>query len=740
MIFSLLQQKSQGWDMIKIFPGLTRAEYDAIMTTARRIGMRTGGHVPTDVGVEHALETGQEILAVCRHTSANNHPRDGLDRINPVRLSGVRNRSCRFSRLCLLLFASCVLSASLSGQTITDTNWPYYGGDAGGMRYSHLTQVNPENVSKLKIAWVFHTGDVSDGKHGKQRSGFEATPILVDGIVFFTTGFNRVIAINPETGKQQWAFDPKIDPTWDYGDALVNRGVATWLDAARSVETGRACRRRVYEATLDARLIALDAATGMPCADFGDRGEISLRNVPRYMPGRYHMTSPPAVIDDLVIVGSAINDNNRVDMPSGVVRAFDARTGALRWSWDPIQNNNPATTGSTGAARTWQTGAGNAWSVMSMDAEHDLVFIPTGSASPDYYGGMRPGDDRWADSVIALRGKTGEFVWGFQLVHHDLWDYDTASPPLLATLRRAGKNVPVVVQGNKTGFLYVLNRETGVPVFPVEERPVPQSDVPGELTSPTQPFPTAPPPLVPQKFSVDAVWGTIPLDHENCANWIRSFRNEGIFTPPSLQGTLVIPGNIGGMTWSGYAFDPERNLLVVPTNNIASVAKLIPREKLESAAQSGEDGEYAQQTGAPYGMYRRFLQGSSGLPCTPPPWGTLSGVDMNQGTIKWRVPLGSMEYFGGGHDSVPPGSIGFGGPIVTASGLVFIAGTFDPYIRAFDVETGKELWKAQLPASGNATPMTYSVNGKQYLVIAAGGHPKITEEALSDSLVAFALP
>jgi quinoprotein glucose dehydrogenase len=652
----------------------------------------------------------------------------------------MRNGFASPCSLFVLAFASCIVSTWLLAQTPTETNWPYYGGDAGGMRYSRLTQISPRNVSQLKVAWVFHTGDVSDGKHGKQRSGFEGTPIFIDGLLIFTTGFNRVMAVNPETGKLQWTYDPKIDPTWDYGDALVNRGVATWLDTERGAQTGKACRRRIYEASLDARLIALDAATGIPCADFGDKGEVSLRDVPRYVPGQYHMTSPPAVIDDLVVVGSAINDNNRVDMPSGVVRAFDARTGALRWSWDPIEKKDQASVGRSSPAKTWKTGAGNAWSVMAVDNERDLVFIPTGSASPDYYGGLRPGDDRWADSIVALRGKTGEFVWGFQLVHHDLWDYDSASPPLLAVLQAAGKQIPVVIQGNKTGLLFVLNRESGVPVFPVVERPVPQSDIPDEATSPTQPFPVAPPALVPQQLSADAVFGVNPVDRATCQTWIQSLRNEGIFTPPSLQGTLVIPGNIGGMTWSGYAFDPERNLLVVPANNIAAVAKLIPRDKLDEAAQSGEDGDYARQTGAPYGMYRRFLQGASDLPCTPPPWGILTAVDMNQGTIKWQVPLGSMQYFGGGHEPVPPGSIGFGGPIITASGLVFIAGTFDPYLRAFDVQTGKELWKAQLPASGNATPMTYSVNGRQYLVIAAGGHPKMTEEALNDALVAFTLP
>jgi len=657
-----------------------------------------------------------------------------------ARLFRMRNRFGRSAPLCVLAFASCIASISLSAQKASDSDWPYYGGDAGGMRYSRLIQINPKNVSSLKIAWIFHTGDVSDGKHGKQRSGFETTPILVDGLLIFTTGFNRVIAVDPETGKQLWAYDPKINPTWDYGDALINRGVATWLDGTRTSQNGGACRRRIYEATLDARLIALDAASGVPCPDFGENGEVSLREVPRYRAGQYHMTSPPAVIDDLVVVGSAINDNNRADMPSGVVRAFDARSGVLRWSWDPIQKNQEASAGGANASQSWQTGAGNAWSIMATDHERDLIFIPTGSASPDYYGGLRPGDDKWSDSIVALRGKTGEFVWGFQLVHHDLWDYDSASPPLLTVLQRAGKQIPVVIQGNKTGLLFVLNRETGAPFFPVEERPVPQSDVPGEVTSPTQPFPVAPPPLVPQRFSADDAFGINPVDRDTCQKWIRSFRNEGIFTPPSLQGTLVIPGNIGGMTWSGYAFDPQRNLLVVPTNNLAGVARLIPREKFEQAASIGDDGDYAQQTGSPYGMYRRFVQAASDLPCTAPPWGMLSAVDMNQGTVKWQVPLGSMQYFGGGHEPVPAGSIGFGGPIVTASGLAFIANTFDPYIRGFDVETGKELWKAQLPASGNATPMTYSISGKQYLVIAAGGHPKITEEALNDALLAFTLP
>jgi quinoprotein glucose dehydrogenase len=650
---------------------------------------------------------------------------------------GETRYSQRIFRLFVIIWVAFASAARC--QVTGDSEWPNYGNDPGGTRYSPLSQINRENVSKLKVAWVFHTGDISDGSRDRKRSGFEATPILVDGTLYFTTSFNRVIALDPGTGKQRWAYNPRVDLTLDYGDGLVNRGVATWFDPKRA--SGQPCRRRIYEATLDARLVSLDAATGKPCMDFGEYGQVNLRDVPGYRAGWYHMTSPPTVIDDLVVVGSAIDDNQRIAMPAGVVRAFDARTGKLRWSWDPIPNAVAATTDKGKEPARW-SGSANAWSIMTVDLERDLIFIPTGSASPDYYGGLRPGDNKWANSVVALHAKTGELAWGFQLVHHDLWDYDTASPPLLTTLHRHGEDVPVVIQGNKTGFLYVLNRDTGKPVFPVEERPVPKSDVPGEVASPTQPFPAAPPPLAPQKISAEDAWGPAPKDRETCRSWIQGLRNEGIFTPPSLQGTLAVPGNLGGMTWSGYAFDPRHTLLVVNTNNLVAKIKLIPRADFSRDEARTEDGDYAPQAGAPYGLFRRFLQSPSDLPCTAPPWGQLIAVDMTEGKIRWQIPLGSMQDFGSKQPPIPPGSISLGGPIVTAGGLVFIAGTFDPFFRAFDVVTGKELWKAQLPDSGHATPMTYrlSANGKQYVVIAAGGHPKITEESLSDALVAFTLP
>jgi quinoprotein glucose dehydrogenase len=623
------------------------------------------------------------------------------------------------------------VAALAIGMTLTASfahaadEWSAYGHDAGGQRFSPLTQINRKTVAGLQVAWTFHTGDIADGSKGP-RSGFETTPLFVDGRLYLTTPFNRVIALDPVSGQQVWAFDPKVSRVLPYGDGMINRGLATWVDPEpRAAED---CRRRLFEATLDGRLIALDARTGHACADFGSGGEVSLRGVAKYFPGWYHMTSPPAVIDDVVVVGSAIDDNGMAQMADGVVRAYDVRTGALRWSWEPLV-----------PAEGVRSGAANAWSVMATDPARHLVFVPTGSASPDYYGGLRPGDDHWADSVVALDSRTGKLAWGFQLVHHDLWDYDTAAPVMLADIPHGGRSTPVVIAGNKTGMIYVLGRDDGRPVFPVTERPVPQSDVPGEATSPTQPFSSLPA-VAPQKLDPADAWGPTPADKAACRAQLEALSGYEVFSPPSLKGTLAIPGNVGGINWSGYAYDKSHGLLIVAATNLPFRVRLIPRDDFVAQARASHEQhtEFSPQSQTPYGMVRTALFGPSNVPCIAPPWGSLKAIDLRTGTLRWTAPLGSYREFGAPDE--PNGSVILGGPIVTAGGLVFSAGSSDRRLHAFDVETGKEVWTAELPASAHATPMTYEAGGRQYLIVAAGGGAKITEERQGDALVAFALP
>jgi quinoprotein glucose dehydrogenase len=634
----------------------------------------------------------------------------------------------------LLLVAAVGVPLSAAEPTNGEiADWPFYGGDAGGSRYSPLTQINKSNVTELKVAWEYHTGDVSDGSDNRRKSEFETTPIVADGTMYLSTPFNRVVALDPETGREKWSFDPKIDLHAPYSEGLVNRGVTLWIDAARG--EGDACHRRIFLATIDARLFALDAASGRACADFGAAGQIDLTrgiaNITRR--GEYEETSAPAIAGDLVIVGSSIADNDRVDSPSGVVRAFDARTGSLHWSWNPISESIAP------------TGAGNAWSTISVDNGRGLVFVPTTSPSPDYHGLKRPGDNKWADSVVALSAKTGEMVWGFQLVHHDLWDYDTAAQPVLAALRRDSDELPIVIAGNKTGNLYILNRDTGAPVFGVEERPVPKSDAEGEETSPTQPFPLVPPPLVPQRLSADDAWGPTPEDRNACRTAMEKLRSEGIFTPPSVGGIIAFPGNLGGMNWSSGAFDLRRQVFVTNVNVFPMEVHLIPRDQYQESEKAAKEGrfraEVSPQHGTPYGMSRQLLMSPSGAPCNPPPWGSLVAVDLAKGTILWNVPLGTTADLFPNSPHIISGTPNLGGPIITAAGLVFIASAMDNYLRAFDIDTGAELWKGRLPAGGQATPMTYRLrgDGKQFVVIAAGGHGKIGTK-LGDSLVAFALP
>ncbi|HET9012691.1 MAG TPA: pyrroloquinoline quinone-dependent dehydrogenase, partial [Gemmatimonadaceae bacterium] len=584
---------------------------------------------------------------------------------------------------------------------------------------------------------TFHTGEVGPESRTRNRRSLEVTPIVVDGTMYVITPLARIIALDPATGRERWRYDAGLDRGLGFGDH-TSRGVSTWLDPTRS--GGAPCRRRILAATVDARLLALDAASGRPCEDFGEHGVVDLRRGLRNAPfetAEYEETSPPLVVNDLIVVGSAVADNNRTDAASGEVRAFDVRTGALRWTWDPVpQDSTDPAYATWRGERAHRTGAANAWSVLAADPARDLVFVPTGSASVDYFGGERLGQNRYANSIVALRASTGRIVWSFQTVHHDLWDYDNASPPALTSVDYGGRRRDAVLQATKTGQLFVLDRETGAPIVPVQEMPVPRSTIPGEEAWPTQPQ-SAIGPLSPQRIAAADAFGANDADRALCRERIAALRNEGPFTPPSLEGSLVLPSNIGGAHWGGVAPDPSAQIAVVPVNTVAAVVKLVPRAAFDSTRRSTPrrvGGEFASMRGTPYAMYRELLLLPTLVPCTPPPFGMLVGVDLRRGTIAWRVPLGSST--AGAASSA--GTPNLGGAITTAGGLTFIAATIDRTFRAFDTRTGRELWQTTLPAAGKATPMTYRANGRQFVVIAAGGDGEAF--GTGDAIMAYALP
>src|SRR3989441_2136977 len=604
--------------------------------------------------------------------------------------------------------------------TVSAQEWRFYGGDPGGTRSSPLKQINRQNVKNLKRAWTYHMGELDRGGNETDRhhiSPFESTPIAIGGVLYFSTPSNRVIALDAETGQEIWQFDPQAGSAGPR-QFFQHRGVAYWQS-----KTGD--DRRILYGTFDGRLIALEARTGKPCRDFGKDGTVDLRaGIADAYPGaEYSVTSPPVIYQDLVITGAAVPEYPPRG-PSGVVRAFDIRSGRLAWTFHTIPQ-----AGETGH-ESWErdawkdrTGA-NVWSLMSVDVERGLIFLPIGSASYDFYGADRKGLDLFSNCLVALEAASGKLVWYYQMVHHDIWDYDMPAQPVLINVQRNGREIPAVAQVTKMGFVFILDRLTGKPLFPVEERSVPGSDVPGEAAWPTQPVPVLPPPLAQQTVNAAEISNVTAESNRYCTELFHSLENHGMYTPYGRNLTLVMPGSLGGANWSGASFDPTSGYLFVNVNELGAVGAMTPQ-----AADAPERYRRASK----WGEYGRFWDDHQ-WPCQQPPWGTLNAVNVNTGSIAWKVPLGTVDEL-----KMKTGRPNLGGSIVSG-GVVFIGATTDSRFRAFDAHTGKELWATTLEANAHATPITYmGKTGKQFVVIAAGGGGALSPK-VSDTLVAFALP
>jgi quinoprotein glucose dehydrogenase len=623
-------------------------------------------------------------------------------------------RSCLFAVASLLALAGHAL-----GQSQQTVDWPRVGNDPGCTRYSPLDQIHRGNVTRLKPAWTYHTREL-EGRTGRT---IECTPIVIDGVMYITTGYLRVVALDAATGQELWQFDPLKDRPFEHQPASggVNRGCAYWSDGKPNGE------RRIIHGTSDGRLFSLDAKRGTLDPKFADGGLRNLREGldPKLAALSYGPTSAPALWNDTIIVGVSCGEGPGIAAP-GDIRAFDVRTGVEVWRFRTVPG--PGEFGhETWEGDSWKgRGGANAWGGLSVDVDRGLVFAGLGSAAFDFYGGDRHGDNLFANCTIALDAKTGARVWHFQTVRHDLWDHDLPVYPNLVTVTRGGKPIDAVAQVTKTGYVYLFDRATGKPLFDIEERRVPASDVLGEQASPTQPIPVKPPPFSAQFLDETNVTDIGEANRASVLNRLRTIRGGPAFNPPSRGGTVVIPGYHGGANWSGASFDPKTGWLYVNSNNVPNIITLVESE----GGGTPRYGPY-RHTG-----YQQFLD-HEGYPAIKPPWGVLNAIDLNTGEFAWRVPLGEhVELTARG---IPrTGTETFGGSIVTAGGLVFIAGTKDERIHAFDKQTGQLLWEHPLPAGGYATPSTYLVNGRQYVVIAAGGAGKLRTKA-GDAFVAFRL-
>ena len=615
----------------------------------------------------------------------------------------------RYTTSFLFLFMAAPLAAQ---------EWPVYGGDAAGTKHSTLTQINRSNIKNLKPAWIFDTGDFSDGKSFPIASSFEATPLVVDGVMYVSTPFHRLFALNPETGTMLWSWDSHFD-TRNRVVVYLSRGVTYWSD-------GKV--KRIFLADQQGRLFSVDATTGKTDTNFGEGGLVNLRRgfTEDFPQLQYGVTSPPSACGSTLVTGSWVSDTEPQG-PSGDVRGFDTRTGKERWRFHTVPRAGEFGN-ETWGKQSWRDRGGlNAWSIMTVDQKRGMVFLPLTSPSYDYYGGDRPGQNLFGDSVVALDCETGKRIWHFQTVHHNTWDYDLPSQPMLVTVQHDGRPVDAVAQATKTGFVFLLDRLSGKPLFDVVERPVPASKVPGEASWPTQPFPVKPPPFARQSMSAAELTTVTPESRKECLAMAEGAALEGgLFRPITESPTVYFPGTNGGSNWGGGSFDPATGTLYVNSMDVGAYTQMEKRP---------------EQSKLPYRAkgLGRFWD-SNHYPCQQPPWGSLTAIDLNRGEIRWRSVLGEFDELTA--RGVPKtGAPNLGGSIVTDGGLVFIAATNDSRFRAFDKDTGEEIWSARLPASGHATPMTYQgrKTGRQFVVIAAGGGNKYNQ-TYAAKLVAFALP
>ncbi|MEZ2576691.1 glucose/quinate/shikimate family membrane-bound PQQ-dependent dehydrogenase [Buttiauxella ferragutiae] len=630
-----------------------------------------------------------------------------------------------------------------ASSAIPDADWPAYGRNQEGQRYSPLKQINDKNVGQLKEAWTFQTGDVKRPTDPGEITN-EVTPIKVRDTLYLCTAHQQLFALDAATGKQKWKFDPRLDtnPSFQH---VTCRGVSYHEATAdnASADAVSDCPRRIILPVNDGRLFAINADNGQLCESFANKGILNLQtNMPVTTPGMYEPTSPPIITDKVIVIAGAVTDNYSTREPSGVIRGFDVNSGKLLWAFDPGAKD-PNTI--PGDEHHFSLNSPNSWAPAAYDAKLDLVYLPMGVTTPDIWGGNRtPEQERFASSIVALNATTGKLVWSYQTVHHDLWDMDMPSQPTLADITVKGETVPVIYAPAKTGNIFVLDRRDGKLVVPAPEKPVPQGAAKGDYVTPTQPFSDLS--FRPKKdLSGADMWGATLYDQMVCRIIFHNLRYEGIFTPPSEQGTLVFPGNLGMFEWGGISVDPNRQVAIANPMALPFVSKLMPRgpgnpiEPPKDAKGSGSESGIQPQYGVPFGVTLNPFLSPFGLPCKQPAWGYISAVDLKTNEVVWKKRIGTVR------DSSPlplPFKMGMpmlGGPISTAGNVLFIGATADNYLRAYNMSNGEKLWEARLPAGGQATPMTYEVNGKQYVVISAGGHGSFGTK-MGDYIVAYALP